>query len=155
MSSYRLTCLALNAARHLIHVGSARVARSAVWDSVERGYGYLTTTHVQGARCVSLCEILPRSMPFRSLKPRHEAAACLCRAWVIVRLMKATQIAMGEIGVVTRSEVKAEDGKTMKTVTSETTTDIRAALRPLELLTKEVDRREVDLAVVSEGDDSL
>ena len=76
----------------------------------------------------------------------EETAACLSRAWVIMRIMKAVQIGLGEVSVRRRRIVPStkEGEPPIEIEFEETAINLSAAIRNLELLGRELDRREAN-----------
>ena len=87
-------------------------------------------------------------------KSTIKAAVCLSRAWVIFRQMKAVQIGLGEVSVRRRKIVPStKEGEPLIEIGfEEQGLDLGAALRNLELLRKELDRREADVKLAADGD---
>lgn len=132
--------------RHRVRAEIARLtARS---DAVVNDL--LTSSTVEGSETVPPP---PKGLEGELIQPvKGEAAAILKRAWVVARLMKAAQIAMGEIEVTEHKEEISEDGRKTRTTIRKTTHDSAAAHRHLTSLAAELDRREANLALAAKGD---
>ena len=82
----------------------------------------------------------------------EQAVSVLSRAWVTSRMMKAAQIALGEVRVLRKQKRPDPDGgPPIEVEVEETVLNLPAANRALELLGHEVTRSADEMALVGES----